>query len=119
MLSGYIQLVLAIIVGAIFLFGIPAAVFLPPYLRYRNEMRLLATGAAAWARILSVRETGRIHNNRSEAQIELEVTHPDRGTWRASFRRIMGIEDIQYFVPGRTIGVRFDPAEPGNVAPAP
>lgn len=119
MLTGYLHLFLAILFFGTLCVGIPAYLMLGPWLRHRTEARLQQTGEAAMARILAVRETGRIYNNRSEARIELEVTHPGRGTWQASFKRIMGIEDIQYFIPGRIMEVRFDPTDPSTVAPAP
>lgn len=119
MLSGIMQLTLAGLALFTLAFSIPGFLLYRSWRRRQNEQRLQATGEPAMARILSVRETGHIVNRRHEARIVVEVTHPARGTWPASLRRVMSIEDIQFFVPGRIFEVRFDPADPGTVAPAP
>lgn len=119
MLSGIMQLTLAGLALFTLTFSIPGFLLYRSWRRRRNEQRLQATGEPAMARILSVRETGLIINRRHEARIEVEVSHPERGTWTASLRRVMSIEDIQYFTPGCVFEVRFDPADPATVAPAP
>ena len=116
-LKGCVHLTLAILFMGTLIVGIPAAIMVPAYLRHQTEVRVSATGTPAMAQILLVRETGHMYNHRQEAEIVVQVTHKLRGTWKASFRRIMSIQDIQYFVPGRTIEVRFDPADPSIVAP--
>lgn len=98
---------------------IPIAMFGPGYLRSRSEARLRDHGLPAVARIIALEDTGNRMNYASEMIVRVEVTREGQSPWRASFHRVMGVQDIQFFTPGRVFAVRYDPARPEVVAYAP
>lgn len=71
------------------------------------------------ARILALEDSGSRFNALPEMIVRVEVTPEGAPPWQASFRRVFEVQDVQFFVPGRSILVRYDPAEPVVVAYAP
>lgn len=118
-MRGLWQLGAIIIVLLALVIGIPAMVWGPSYLRHRSEARLRAEGLPAMATILALEDTGNRFNDLPEIIIRLEVSAEGRPAWRAAFHRVMEVSDVQFFVPGRRIPVRFDPQRPEQVAFAP
>jgi hypothetical protein len=98
---------------------VPIAVIGPGYLRSRNEARLRAEGLPAMARIVSLEDTGNRSNYATEMIVHVEVTREGQAPWQASFRRVFSMQDINFFTPGRTFAVRYDPRAPEIVAYAP
>jgi hypothetical protein len=118
MSPGVVQLGVIGLVVALLL-GIPAMVWGPGYLRYRQEMRVRATGAPALARVVSLTDTGNRFNATPEIRITLEVTAEGRAPWRATITRVLSVVDAPAFAPGREFAVRYDPEHPERVAVAP
>ena len=118
-MRGYWQLGLIALALLTLVIGIPAAVFGPGYLRHRNEARLRTDGLPAMARILELEDTGSRFNASPEMIVRVQVTRDGTAPWEASFRRVFEVQDVQFFTPGHSIPVRYDPARPTVVAYAP
>lgn len=118
MSPGAIQLGLIALVVAL-LIAVPAWVWGPGYLRYRQEMRVRESGLPASARVVELTDTGNRFNATPEIRITLEVTAAGRAPWRATITRILSVADAPGFAPGREFPVRYDPAHPERVAVAP
>jgi hypothetical protein len=99
--------------------GVPAAIWGPGYVRYRQELRVLADGTPATAIVLGLEDTGNRFNDTPEIIVRLRVTAEGRPPWDASVRRILSIAEAGYFATGRQIPVRYDPARPERIAIAP
>ena len=95
---------------------IVAAVFGPMLYEERKASRLLKHGTRADATVLSIRETGNLHNNQPEVKIQLEVLPPDREPFQASVTTFMSPVYLPRVQPGATIAVAYDPASRKDVA---
>jgi hypothetical protein len=80
------------------------------------ERELLATGAAAPARILSVGQTGMYVNNQPQVQILLEVSPPDGPAYQATVNKVISMLQIPRIQPGLVVDVRYDRANPSRLA---
>ena len=118
-MRGYWQLGLIALALLTLVIGTPAAVFGPGYLRHRNEARLRTDGLPAMARILEREHTGSRFNASPEMIVRVQVTRDGTAPWEASFRRVFEVQDVQFFTPGHSIPVRYDPARPTVMAYAP
>lgn len=78
---------------------------------------LLATGAAANARVLSVQGTGSYINHAPQVVLDLEVA-PSTGaqSFRARCVSIVSQLQIPQVQPGCVVPVRFDPMDPSRIA---
>jgi hypothetical protein len=99
--------------------GVPALIWGPGYLRYRQEIRVRDTGAPGIARVLRLEDTGNRFNDTPEIVIHLEVTAEGRPPWPARLTRILSVAELAGFSPGVQFPVRYDPARPERVAVAP
>jgi len=78
--------------------------------------KLLKSGKAAKAKILSVRDTGVSINYSPRIEIQLEVT-PDDGTpFNTSFYTVVSRLNPQLYQPGMIVLVRYDPNNIKSVA---
>lgn len=112
---------LALLIGVLggVILGVPALIWGPGYLRYREEMRVRAEGTPARAVILGLEDTGKRFNDTPEIIVRLEIRAEGRPPWRASVRRILSVAEAPAFAPGQEIAVRYDPRHPDSVALAP
>lgn len=99
--------------------GVPAAIWGPGYLRYRQEIRIRDTGAPAMARVLRLEDSGNRFNDTPEIIIHVEVTAEGRPPWQARLHRIMTVAEHAGFAPGVRFAIRFDPGHPDRIAVAP
>lgn len=118
-MRGVWQLAILSTVLLIVVVGIPAMVWGPGYLRYRQEMRVRAEGLPATAVVLGLEDTGNRFNDVPEMLIRLEVHAEGRPPWRAEIRRVLTFADAPAFAPGVRFAVRYDPERPDLVAVAP
>jgi hypothetical protein len=80
------------------------------------ERELLATGAPASARIVSVGETGMYINNQPQVKIVLEVAPADGPTFAATVNKVVSLLQIPRIQPGTVVEVRYDRANPSRLA---
>lgn len=80
------------------------------------ERELLATGAAAPARIVSIGETGMYINNQPQVKIVLEVSPPDGPTFVATVNKVVSLLQIPRVQPGLLVDVRYDRSNPSRLA---
>ena len=104
---------------ALLAIGMPIAMFGPGYLRSRNEARLRTEGLPALARVVALEDTGNRMNYSAEMIVRVEVMRDGQAPWQASFHRVMGVQDLQFFTPGRVFAVRYHPSRPEVVVFAP
>jgi hypothetical protein len=83
-----------------------------------DERALLATGTAAPAVVVDVSQPRYTQQVRSELLLEigLEVRPADRPPFAARVHKRIPLEKIPQVQPGCTVEVRYDPAEPSQVA---
>ena len=80
------------------------------------EQELLATGAAAAARILSIAETGMYVDDRPQVRLVLEVSPEDGPTYEATVNKAVSLLHIPRIQPGLLVDVRYDRADPTRLA---
>lgn len=86
---------------------------------FKNSARnrqILATGEAAQAIIISVADTGVTVNNSPQARLTLEVRPVGRQPFMAETTFLVGRLQTGMIMPGMSVQVRFDPADPSRVA---
>ena len=77
---------------------------------------LLASGEAARAKILELKETGITVNKQPVADIVMEVRPEGRAPYQATVRQVIGRLQLGDFHTGTELWVRFDPTDPRRVA---
>lgn len=85
----------------------------------RNSARnsaILSTGEPAQAVIISAADTGVTVNDCPQARLTLEVRPAGRQPYLAETTFLVGRLQIGMIMPGMTVQVRFDPADPSRVA---
>lgn len=81
------------------------------------DERLRQTGEEATAKVLNVLDTGiRIGDSASMLRLSLEVFPKNRTQFRAETQCAVSDASRPKFMPGSTIYVKFDPANPAHVA---
>ena len=86
---------------------------------FKNSARnraILATGEAAQAVIVSVVDTGVTVNDCPQARLTLEVRPATRPPFVAETTMLVGRFQTGMVMPGASVQVRFDPADPSRVA---
>ncbi len=83
---------------------------------YGHTQRTLASGTAAKARVLSLRDTGGRLNSNPSIEFELEVTPASGAPFKATTRAIVSVVELPRFQVGATIDVRYDAADLRSVA---
>ena len=81
-----------------------------------HNRAILATGESAQAVILSAADTGVTVNDCPQARLTLEVRPVGRPPFVAETTLLVGRFQTGMVMPGTTVQVRFDPADPGRVA---
>lgn len=79
-----------------------------------RERKLLETGIAAPAKVLSLSETGMYVNHQPMLRIALEVAPPDGAPFPLTISRVVSIVQIPRLQPGALVDVRYDPGDPSN-----
>lgn len=80
-----------------------------------NE-KLLKEGVAANATILKIWDTGVTLNDNPQVGLLLEVQPIGREPFRVEMKSIISRIALAQVQPGRVVPVRYDPANPSNVA---
>lgn len=85
----------------------------------QQEQRLLASGVPAKAQIMSVQQTGTYVNNQPQAHIVLTVYPQGSGPYQAQLTKIVSLFEVSHYQVGAHVDVRYDPANPTQVAIVP
>jgi hypothetical protein len=80
-----------------------------------NE-KLLKEGVAANATILKIWDTGVTLNDNPQVGMLLEIQPIGREPFRVEMKSIISRIALAQIQPGRVVPVRYDPANPSNVA---
>jgi hypothetical protein len=107
---------LAAVLSMVLPLGIVYLVFSTMAKNAAVERELLATGAAAPARILSIGQTGMYINNQPQVRILLEVAPPDGPVFQATVSKVVSMLQIPRIQPGLMVDVRYDRADPSRLA---
>ena len=102
------------IVGCTFV--ILALVFGGMFLRWRVKQRVLQTGVAATATIVRVWDTGTRINDNPQVGMHLQVQPSTGAPFQAEIKETVSIVQMPMFQPGAQLEVKYDPAQPNNVA---
>lgn len=96
--------------------AIPGFIFYKLFKNKQAADKIRATGVAAQAQILALADTGMKINDNPRVQLTLMV-HPPGGTpYQAVTTLTISMLAIPRFQPGAWIPVKYDPANPTNVA---
>lgn len=97
-------------------FVILALVFGGMFLRWRVKQRVLQTGVAATATIVRVWDTGTRINDNPRVGMLLQVQPTTGAPFQAEIKETVSIVQMPMFQPGAQLDVKYDPAQPTNVA---
>ncbi|MGH2581552.1 MAG: hypothetical protein ACRDFQ_01490 [Anaerolineales bacterium] len=86
-----------------------ALTFGAPLLGGLRGQKVLKSGRAATARIVSANNTGTYVNNQPLVRFVLEVQREDGSPFQAETEKIVGLMQLTQFQPGAVINVRYDP----------
>jgi hypothetical protein len=103
------------IVAALFL-AVFAVFLVPSLVRDMRARQVLAHGIAAEAQVVDLTDTGNRVNDQPQVAIHLEVKPADRPPFLAEVVRVVSTADVGLFARGRTIMVKYDPANTSRVA---
>lgn len=98
------------------MFVIFALVFGGMFLRWRIKQRVLQTGVAATATIMRVWDTGTRINDNPRVGMLLQVQPTTGAPFQAEIKETVSIVQMPVFQPGARLDVKYDPAQPTNVA---
>jgi len=115
--GGFMAIVMIAVFGTVF------TVFLKPLFRANA---ILKTGEPATAMIKGVQDTGVTINNSPQVLLLLEVRPKFKPPYEAKVRTLVSRINPNFFQPGMTVAVKYDPNNPtavaidptGGVAPA-
>lgn len=82
----------------------------------RNRQRVLDTGVDATATVIRIRDTGVEINGDPEVGILLEVQPADESPYQAEVKQTVSIVHLPAYQPGAQLQVKYDPANPSQVA---
>jgi hypothetical protein len=98
------------------LFTIAGFVIVSQVRACKREEHLRENGQPAVAEILSIRETGNLYNRKPEVEIELKVMPPEGEAFTLELTKVLDHTEIAKYVEGSLVDVRYDPAQPDDVA---
>ena len=84
--------------------------------RWLIKQKVLQTGVAATATIVSVRDTGSRINDDPVVGIRLQVQPPSGPSFQVEVKETVSILQIPLFQPGAQLDVKYDPADQTRVA---
>jgi Protein of unknown function (DUF3592) len=94
-----------------------AVVFLPMIRGSMRSSQLMKTGVSAQAQILKVWQTGMYVNEQPQLGMTLQVTPADGSApFQAEAKKVVSMVQIPQFQPGGMLEVKYDPANPKEVA---
>lgn len=100
----------AIVVAAL------AVAFGPSIIQHSKQAKVLEKGVEATASIVELVDTGNRINYNPEVRIILDVK-PDQGKpFRSETRMVLSSVDAVKYQPGKSVQVRYDPANPSVAA---
>src|SRR5450759_2809790 len=102
-----------IIVVVVVVLGI---VFLPMLRGSMQSSKLLQTGVAAKAQILKVWQTGMYVNEQPQLGMVLNVMPDNGAAFQVEAKKVVSMVQIPQFQPGAMLEVKYDPANPKQVA---
>ena len=107
-----IPIVVVVIIAVVF-----GLVFLPMIRGSMRSSKLMQTGVSAQAQILKVWQTGMSVNDQPQLGLLLQV-QPTDGTppFQAEAKKVVPLVQIPQFQPGGMLEVKYDPANPKEVA---
>lgn len=107
-----IPIVVVVIIAVVF-----GLVFLPMIRGSMRSSKLMQTGVSAQAQILKVWQTGMSVNDQPQLGMLLQV-QPTDGTppFQAEAKKVVPLVQIPQFQPGGMLEVKYDPANPKEVA---
>ncbi len=104
----------------VFVFGIVAITFGPMLFRLASTSRAkhqaLQSGVLATATILSTWDTGVLINHQPRMGMRLQVQPPDGLPFETQLEETVALIHIPMFQPGAQVQVKYDPANPKNIA---
>lgn len=86
-----------------------ALTFGAPLLGSLSRRKVLKSGRAGTARIVSANNTGTYVNNQPLVRFVLEVQRDDGSPFQAETEKIVGMTQLAQFQPGAAINVHYDP----------
>jgi hypothetical protein len=109
------------LVGTIMVVVFFAIIIVALWFAWRPQVqrnRLVKQGAAAWATVLSIQETGwTVQGNYGQAKLRLSVEPADGGSpYEVETRALINRFDIPQYQPGTRVQVAIDPRDPRKVA---
>lgn len=102
-----------IIVVVVVILGI---VFLPMLRGSMRSSKLLQTGVSAQAQILKVWQTGMYVNEQPQIGLLLQVQPANGAPFQVEAKKVVSMIQIPQFQPGAMLEVKYDPANPTEVA---
>jgi hypothetical protein len=84
--------------------------------RWLIKQKVLQTGVGATATIVSIRDTGTRINDNPVIAMQLQVQPSGAPSFQAEIKETVSILQIPQFQPGAQLEVKYDPAQPTNVA---
>jgi hypothetical protein len=81
-----------------------------------KQRQILQTGEAAQAKILRIWDTGTSLNDNPQVGMLLEVQAAGRPPFQVETKAFVSRLRLPAIQPGQTVPVRFDPANPNNIA---
>lgn len=107
----FLPIIIILIVAVVF--GI---VFLPMLRGSMRSSKLLQTGVAAKAQILKVWQTGMYVNEQPQLGMVLNVMPDNAAAFQVEAKKVVSFIQIPQFQPGAMLEVKYDPANPKQVA---
>jgi hypothetical protein len=112
-MRGWIVTLLLVVGLPLFFAGL---VFVPMALRAFHTHQALAHGLPAPAQVVDLTNTGNIINNLPVYRIALRVQPPGEAPFTAAVQRTLDGANVQAFLPGRTLNVKYNPRDHSEVA---
>jgi hypothetical protein len=81
-----------------------------------ERQKLLQTGVAGTAQVLSVQQTGTYINNQPEVMVALMVSRAGMAPYQVNTTMILSLLDVPRLQPGASVAVKIDAADPQKVA---
>lgn len=109
-------LIIVIVVASILLSLLLPRFLLPLLTGAKKRAALVKTGSQARAVITSLDQTGTFINEQPKCRIGLHVEPKDRPAFEAVATQVVLLTQIPQFQPGQVVTVRFNPADPTEIA---
>lgn len=107
----YLPIIIIVVVVVIL-----AIVFLPMLRGSMRSSKLMQTGVSAPAQILKVWQTGMTINDQPQIGFLLQVQPANGAPFQAEAKKVVSMIQIPQFQPGGMLEVKYDPANPKEVA---